>query len=192
MNFQQSTPRRIRSGFSLLEIVVVLGFAGVILGTAVFMIGTPKAEQALREEHAKIENFVRQGRALAVTYQQPFVVELLQGEVRLRPYADPQQASRYETEETQASSLKPLNEQEWPRVEMIDEEYEMSVRRWGLQDALVLEEKKSLLWILEPQGLCEPLSIRLSKDFGDISLARVYHPLTGVAEDEEMTITVNK
>ena len=87
MNFQQSTPRRIRSGFSLLEIVVVLGFAGVILGTAVFMIGTPKAEQALREEHAKIENFVRQGRALAVTYQQPFVVELLQGEVRLRPYA---------------------------------------------------------------------------------------------------------
>ena len=192
MNFQQSTPRRIRSGFSLLEIVVVLGFAGVILGTAVFMIGTPKAEQALREEHAKIENFVRQGRALAVTYQQPFVVELLQGEVRLRPYADPQQASRYETEETQASSLKPLNEQEWPRVEMIDEEYEMSVRRWGLQDALVLEEKKPLLWILEPQGLCEPLSIRLSKDFGDISLARVYHPLTGVAEDEEMTITVNK
>lgn len=192
MHLQPFHPRHHRAGFSLLEIVVVLGLAGVILGTAVFMVGTPQAEQALREEHAKIENFVRQGRALAVTYQQPFVVELLKGEVRLRPYSDPEQDSRYAGEETQASSLKPLDEMEWPRIEMINEDYEISVRRWGQQNALVLENEKPQIWILEPQGLCEPLSVRLSKDFGDISLARVYHPLTGVAEDEEMTITVKK
>ncbi|MDA7862825.1 prepilin-type N-terminal cleavage/methylation domain-containing protein [bacterium] len=192
MILQKSQSRSPHRGFSLLEIIVVLAVAGVVLGAAALMISTPKAEQALREEHGKIEDLVRQGRALSVTYQQPFVIELRQSEARLRPFGDPGQSTRYEGEENEGSSLRPLDEMQWPRIEQISDEYEMAVRRWGQPSALVLQNDTPQIWTIEPQGLCEPISIRLSKDFGDISLARVYHPLTGVAEDEELTITSKK
>jgi prepilin-type N-terminal cleavage/methylation domain-containing protein len=58
--------RSFRKGFSLLEIVVVLTVAAVVLGAAVVMMGSPREEQNLREEHAKIEDMVRQGRASAL------------------------------------------------------------------------------------------------------------------------------
>jgi len=176
----------------LLEIIVVLAVAGVVLAAAAVMISSPKAETALRDEHRKIEDLVRQGRALAVTYQQPFVVELRRNEARLRPFGDPAEASRYSDEVADFTGPKPLNEMNWPRIETIDEAYELAVRRWGQPDALVVENNQPLIWILEPAGLCEPISIRLSKDYGDISLARVYHPLTGVAEDEELTIKTTR
>ncbi len=179
-------------GFSLLEIVIVLVIAAVVLAAAAVMIGTPRAEKALREEHAKIEDLVRQGRALAVTYQQPFVVELRKGEAHLRPFANPEQTPEYYDDGQPATSLKPLSEMNWPRIEMISEEYEMAVRRWGQQNAIVLENRDPQLWMLEPEGLCEPISIRLSKNFGDISLARVYHPLTGMAEDEKLRIKTSR
>ena len=146
---------------------MVLTVAAVVLGAAVVIMSSPKEEQSLREEHSKIEDMVRQGRALAVTYQQPFVIELTQFEAKLRPLANPQEARSYGGDERERSSVRQL-------------------------DFILLDDKKAERWILEPDGLCEPLSLKLSKDFGDISLARIYHPLTGLAEDEELTITAKR
>lgn len=184
--------RSFRRGFSLLEIVVVLTVAAVVLGAAVVIMSSPKEEQSLREEHGKIEDMVRQGRALAVTYQQPFVIELTQFEAKLRPLANPHEARSYGEDERERSSVRPLEEMNWPRIEFINEDYEILIRRWGQLDFVLLDDKKAERWILEPDGLCEPLSLKLSKDFGDISLARIYHPLTGLAEDEELTITAKR
>jgi len=171
---------------------VVLTVAAVVLGAAVVIMSSPKEEQSLREEHGKIEDMVRQGRALAVTYQQPFVIELTQFEAKLRPLANPHEARSYGGDERERSSVRPLEEMNWPRIEFIDEDYEILIRRWGQLDFVLLDDKKAERWILEPDGLCEPLSLKLSKDFGDISLARIYHPLTGLAEDEELTITAKR
>lgn len=175
-----------------MEIVVVLTVAAVVLGAAVVIMSSPKEEQSLREEHGKIEDMVRQGRALAVTYQQPFVIELTQFEAKLRPLANPHEARSYGEDERERSSVRPLEEMNWPRIEFINEDYEILIRRWGQLDFVLLDDKKAESWILEPDGLCEPLSLKLSKDFGDISLARIYHPLTGLAEDEELTITAKR
>ncbi|MDA7889968.1 prepilin-type N-terminal cleavage/methylation domain-containing protein [Akkermansiaceae bacterium] len=188
----RSRTRSFRRGFSLLEIVVVLTVAAVVLGAAVVIMSSPKEEQSLREEHSKIEDMVRQGRALAVTYQQPFVIELTQFEAKLRPLANPQEARSYGGDERERSSVRQLEEMNWPRIEFINEDYEILIRRWGQLDFILLDDKKAERWILEPDGLCEPLSLKLSKDFGDISLARIYHPLTGLAEDEELTITAKR
>ena len=69
---------------------------------------------------------------------------------------------------------------------MVDPDYDIYVRRWGQQDFVLLRGEKIERWIHKPNGLCEPISIQIVKDEGDNSLTRVYHPLTGMAEDEEL------
>lgn len=183
-----------RKGFSLIEIVVVLGISAFLLTSAVFVMNAPNEEKTLRSEHAKIEDLVRQGRSLAVSFQQTFVLELSEGVASLRPIAvlEDEDRNSYLDEERAASSLKPLQEMNWPRIENLNQEYELSVRRWGQVDFNLLNEKRKEIILLEPGGMCEPMSVLLSKDFGDKSLSRVYHPLTGLAEDEALTITADR
>lgn len=183
-----------RNGFSLIEIVVVLGISAFLLTSAVFVMNAPNEEKTLRGEHAKIEDLVRQGRALAVSYQQTFILELSEGVASLSPIAVPEneESDYYLDEERTRSSLKPLKEMNWPRLENLDPEYELSVRRWGQVDFNLLNEKRTETILLEPGGMCEPMSVLLSKDLGDKSLSRVYHPLTGLAEDEALTITADR
>ncbi|MGJ8695157.1 MAG: pilus assembly FimT family protein [Verrucomicrobiaceae bacterium] len=177
--------RLTRPGFSLMEIIVVLGVASVLMASVVFLVNSPQEEEAVRKEHAKIEDFVRQGRALAVSYQQAFVVELSEGKVTLGPLINPNEQNVVESD----GGLRTLAEQSWPRIEELDPIYELSVRRWGQQNFNLVTGDLKERWILEPAGLCEPVAILLSKDFGDNSLSRIYHPLTGMAEDESLTIT---
>lgn len=185
------TVRRNLSGFSLVEVVVVLGITAMMMGTAMFIMNTPNEEKDLREEHAKIEDLVKQGRALAVSYQQNFVLELSEGQASLRPQSLPAAESGFNDieEARQVSALQPLENQEWPRIEELNLDYQLEIRRWGkLYFAPVLDRRKEEV-LIEVEGMFEPISILLSKDDGANSLARVYHPLTGLAEDEELTIT---
>ena len=186
--------QRNRPGFSLIEIVVVIGITVMMFGVAIFFIGPVNEEKALRQEHGQIEDLVRQGRALAVSYQQTFVLELSEGQAALRPLVLPDEESQYDSrgEEKRASGLQPLEDQEWPRVEELSQEYQMSVRRWGKTDFAPIIEKQKVEILLESGGMFEPIAIRVFKNDGADSLTRVYHPLTGLAEDEEMTITAQK
>lgn len=179
------------SGFSLVEIVVVLGITAMMLGTAMFIMSTPNEERELREEHGKIEDLVRQGRALAVSYQQTFVLELSEGQAALRPLTMPGNESEfdYTGEESRVSGLKPLEDQKWPRVEELSLNYQLEVRRWGKLNFDPVIEKRTEQILLEAGGMFEPISVLLSKDERANSLSRVYHPLTGLAEDEELTIS---
>ncbi|MDB4419310.1 prepilin-type N-terminal cleavage/methylation domain-containing protein [Akkermansiaceae bacterium] len=181
-------------GFSLIEIVVVLGISAFLLTTAVFVMNAPNEEKTLRGEHAKIEDLVRQGRALAVSYQQAFILELSEGVASLRPIAVLENEDQYSYLDVDRapSSLRPLQEMNWPRIENLNPEYELSVRRWGQVDFNLLDQKRKEIILLEPGGMCEPMSVLLSKDLGDKSLSRIYHPLTGLAEDEALTITADR
>lgn len=180
-----------RTAFTLLEVVVVMLIAGILIGSSLLLLSGPNEEQKIRSEHGKIEDLVRQGRALTTSYQQTLVLEFTEGQVSLAPLAMPQDSETvdYFGEQKSSSSLRPIEELDWPRIVEIDPIYEISMRRWGMNDFVMIEEKRKERIFLQPNGMFEPLSVLLSKDFGDNSLSRIYHPLTGLAEDESLTIT---
>ena len=182
-------------GFSIIEIVVVLGVAVVLFGTVAVVANTPNEEKLLREEHGKIEEMAISARTMSVSYQQSFLIELKEGGASMTPLVNPNEELQNELSGeglARNGTLAPLESLGWPRVASVDPDYDIYVRRWGQRDFVLLRGDRVERWIHEPNGLCEPISIQIVKDEGDNSLIRVYHPLTGLAEDEELTITGTK
>ncbi len=188
--------RSLRPGFSLFELVIVFGLIAMISGIGAFYLSAPRVEEEIRREHLKVEDFVREARTLASSYQQPFVVRLKEGVVQLEPQARPELGISHEGDdiedvEEQSSGLKDLTSEGWPREEQISEEYLMELRRWGSHDFIAITDRAVEVIVFSPDGLSEPVAVRLSRDEGDNSITRNYHPLTGLAEDEEVLITGN-
>ena len=180
----------LKCGFTLIELVFVMGITVIIFGAAAYMITTPKIEQKIRENHSGIEDLALQARAMSYSYQQPFVVELREGEVRMMPLAKPEDERAEELSENVGTpaSLKPLDSMSWPRVFRIDEEYEVWVKRWNSNDFKVIRDDTVETWIHQPNSPCEPLSVQLISIDGQAMLSREFHPLTAKAEDLEMAI----
>lgn len=180
------------AGFSLVEVVVVMGITAMMIGTAMFIMNTPNEEREIREEHGLIEDLIRQGRALSLSYQQTFVLELSEGKASLQPLVMPQEDDESYNDEASisaGSNLRKLTDLDWPRVVELSLDYQMRIRRWGKLDFEPITDRHKEEILLEVDGLFEPISVLLTKDDGANSLSRVYHPLTGLAEDEELTIT---
>ena len=178
-------------GFSLIEIIVVLAIVAIMFGTAVMMVSSPQQEAKIREAHHDIEDLARQAREMSVSYQQPFVVELSDGEVRMMPLARPEERlvdDLSESTEEQNAGLRKLESMSWPRVVQISPEYELWVLRWGQQYYSLVEGDAVEQWIHTPHSPCEPLSIKLVSRDGSSLLSRSYHPLTAIATDEELEI----
>lgn len=188
--YPKMSQARLRRGFSLIEIIFVMGISVIIFGAAAYMIAAPKIEQKIRENHGGIEDLALQARAMSYSYQQPFVVELREGEVRMMPLAKPADEMAEELSENVGTpaSLRPLDSMSWPRVFKIDEEYELWVKRWNSNDYKVVRDDTVETWIHQPNSPCEPLAIQLISADGKALLSREFHPLTAKAEDLEMAI----
>ena len=179
-----------RGGFTLIEMVVVIAIAMVVFGTAAYLIAIPNLQKDIREAHSGIERLALRARAMSHTYQQPFVVELREGEARLMPLAKPEDEIAPEVVEQvgEASSLKPLNSMEWPVIVKIDPQYRMAVRRWSNNDFKAVRGNVVETWIHQPNSPCEPLAIELESEDGRAFLSREFHPLTARGSDLELAI----
>ena len=61
------------------------------------------------------------------------------------------------------------------------------VRRWGSDDWIVFNnERNRMVWRFDPEGLCEPISVRIEIDDGESWLEQDYHPLTAAVRDFSM------
>lgn len=179
-----------RAGFTLIELIFVMGITAIVFGAAAYMIATPRIEQDIRENHDGIEDLALQARAMSYSYQQAFVLELREGEVRMFPLARPENEAAEEVEEEVGppSALVPLDSLPWPRVFKIDPEYELWVRRWNSNDFTLVRNQVVERWIHQPNSPCEPLAVQLVSREGNALLSRSFHPLTARAVDEEMAI----
>ncbi len=190
MLISSSRSRSVAQGFSLIEIVVVLAITAIVFGSAAYMLNTPKDEARIREAHDGIEDLALQARTFSFNYQQPFVMELKEGQIFMRPLANPR--TREESEDDQFSgaptSLKSLTEFNWPRSFIIPAEYELWVKRFGQKDYKLVSERITERWIHQPNSPCEPIEIKLISTDGRSFLSRKYHPLTAKATDLEMAI----
>lgn len=182
-----------RRGFTLLEIVIVMGLIGVLLGTAFLSANAGAAEKRLRQLSSVHEDLIYRARSLAILQQRTYQVTFRDGRVELAPAGQvvEQQLSRRDLrrEERYRDELA-VEKSKFPEVrESVsydDEEVKIEVLRWGAKNFTKIERDKVEVLKFVPTGLAEPVTVRTT--VGPSYLQISISPLSGGVRDEEMVV----
>lgn len=172
-----------RAGFTLIEIVMVLAIAAIVMGGAIGMMVYSSDERVLRDASGEIEMLAKRARTTAILNQTPYALEFREGVVRLMPLAE---AGRDEEKTVGGRDIGGQEVESRPgerREFTLDGAMKLFVRRWNSDAWLPAARKAIHIWRFDPNGLCEPLAIRLELD-GSWS-EDIYHPLTATIKDSQ-------
>lgn len=172
-----------RSGFTLLEIVVVLAIAAIVLAGGVGLMVYSSDERALNEASSDIELLAKRARTMAILQQTPIALEFRDGVVRLLPFA---LAGR--EEKLMASGRRVGGDLADEASGVIDTyglpgDMGMFVRRWNSDLWLTTRRDSIHVWRFDPNGISEPLGVRLT--LGESWSEDTYHPLTASIRDRQ-------
>lgn len=170
------------AGFTLLEIVIVLAIAAVVMGGAVGFMIFSSDERALRNASGEIELLAKRARTTAILQQTPYALEFREGVVRMLPLA---QAGQDEKRTAGGKRIGGVIEEEPQNVEnrsyQLDDSMQISVKRWDSNAWLPTLKNSIHIWRFDPDGLCEPISIRLALE--NSWAEDTYHPLTATIRE---------
>jgi len=174
-------PSDTRSGFTLIEIVMVLLIAAVLVGGAVGLMVYSSDERLLRDVSGEVELLAKRARTTSMLQQTPYALEFRDGVVRLMPLAEAGAdekltvlgrtigGDRVEAEGT--SSRSPVrDEYRFP------ENLNVVIRRWNSETWLTTEKNSLHIWRFDPDGLSEPISLRY--ELAESWAQDTFHPLT--------------
>jgi type II secretion system protein H len=165
-------------GFTLIEIVMVLAIAAIVMGGAVGLMISSSDERVLRNVSGEIELLAKRARTIAILNQTPQALEFREGVVRLLPLAQAGldlKKGQLEAEIASADSSRQIN---------LDSDLEISIRRWNSEEWFNTRKNSVHVWRFDPDGLCEPISVRITRDK---SWAEdIYHPLTATISDSQL------
>lgn len=182
-----------RGGFTLIEIIMVLAIASILMGGAVAVMVFSSDERALRSASGEIELLAKRARTIAILQQTPYALEFRPDSVRLLPLAE---AGQNEKKTALGHTIG------GERVEMaapgangpvhdrfnLDPKLTTFIRRWNTQEWLPMSERIVHVWRFDPDGLCEPVSVRIT--LGGNLMETTYHPLTGTIRDNDTVLEV--
>lgn len=168
----------------MLEIVIVLALAGLIVGGGIAVMNARSSEGRLKDVAGELEDLARRARTIAVVQQTPYVVALTEDGFFLHPLVEDNltEAELADIDEQLAAGTikrMPVRDEV-----LLDPEFSLEVLRWGASGWTRLERGQRQVWRFDPNGLCEPLSVRLS--FVDGWIQEEYHPLTASVRDTQM------
>lgn len=172
-------------GFSLLEIVFVLGLVAILTTWITVSVTTVEAEQQLRRASGEIVSMATRARNVAVRQQRPYKIVVNKEKVSLSPLyltVDDDNDDRDE-EESQPTTIA---HEDVMASKNNDEAVTFEIQRWASDEWILLEKDKEVSFVIDPSGLVEPIGIRCT--IGDSWLIQRLHPLTASVRDEEMTI----
>jgi len=178
----------VRPGFSLLEMVVVLAVVAMVVAGAAGAMYFNRDEGRLTRAMGEIEVMAKRARSVASLQQRPYALEFSAEGVAMMPYAEallPPEDRAYFAASEQAAAGQPGAPAPGVRVGFeIEPDFQMSVRRWATGDWHSIDRRARHVWRFDPQGLCEPVGVRLDLEGGSW-LAAMFHPLSaGIAETE--------
>jgi prepilin-type N-terminal cleavage/methylation domain-containing protein len=173
-----------RSGFTLLEIVIVIAIAAVVMGGAVGLMIYSSDERVLRNSSGEIELLAKRARTTAVLLQTPYALEFRERAVRLMPLAEAGQSEKRTAGGHRIGGEKVITGSAERWEYLLEDGVEVFVRRWNSDVWLPTRKDTVHVWRFDPNGLCEPLSVRLTID--ESWLEDVYHPLTATVRENFM------
>lgn len=170
-----------RRGFTLIEIVMVLAIAAIVMGGAVGLMIFSSDERVLRNASGEIELMAKRARTIAILHQTPYALEFREGVVRLLPLA---QAGVSEKKNRLADPQPVTENSDENRQLNLDGGMAVLVRHWN-SDAWLSTVKNTVhVWRFDPDGLCEPISVRLT--LGKSWAEDTYHPLTATIRESQL------
>jgi prepilin-type N-terminal cleavage/methylation domain-containing protein len=172
-------------GFTLLEIVMVLGIAAMVMGGSVGLMIYSSDERTLRDASTQIEMLAKRARTISILQQTPYALEFRTGIVRLLPLA-----RAGADEKTAAAERRMMDDDDEARALEDDRQVvlapgmDISIRRWNSDKWFPTGKNTVHVWRFDPDGLCEPVSIRLNLDKSWSEDA--YHPLTATIRESQL------
>lgn len=191
-------------GFTLIEVILVLVLTMLVIGGALGTMYMNRDEAVLNDALQEIEVLAKRARTVATLQQRPYAVEFTVKGAEMMPYAEASMEGEdremmiamLEAEEAEGGYISEY-EDEQPQVQpqasvrdgWFQEEDEMMifVRRWGSSDWIELKERDRQVWRFDPNGISEPVGIRLEMENGNW-ISAFFHPLTAAASEIESEI----
>ena len=171
-------------GFTLIEIVMVLAISAVVMGGAVGFMISSSDERALRNASGEIELLAKKARVSAILHQTSYALEFREGIVRLLPLAQAGIIQKKNSRTLPPVSAPELNEASGKNQVNLSGDMALFIRHWNADAWLPTTKNAVRVWRFDPDGLCEPISIRLSlpKSWSEDS----YHPLTATIRESSL------
>lgn len=175
---------KLARGFTLIEIVIVLAISAIVLGGAAGMLFYSSDERVLRNASGEIELLAKRARTTAILLQTPYALEFREKTVNLLPFAEAGQEETRLVSGARVGGEKVELESAERWQYSLEDGVEVSVKRWNASEFLDTKKDAVHVWRFDPNGLCEPLSVRLTteKSWSEDT----YHPLTATIRDSQL------
>ena len=177
------------SGFTLIEMVIVLAILALFIGGAATYSFVNSTERSFKETAGEIEILAKRARTMALLNQIPYAIEFRPGSVRLLPFAE---AGVIETKTALGQTVggEKIHEDSTrggTRTSIsVPDNLQVFIRRWNTDEWLPMGDRFVHVWRFDADGLCEPISVRLT--VGSSYYQDIYHPLTASVCDTEFEI----
>lgn len=163
---------------------MVLAIAAMVMAGAVGIMVYSSDERTLRDYSGQIELLAKRARTTAILQQTSYALEFRYGVVRMLPLA---QAGSDEKKTAGGHRIggDPVPEAgDEDRQIHLEDGMDLSILRWNSDKWLTTGKNSIHIWRFDPDGLCEPISLRLSLDKSWEE--DTYHPLTATIRDSQL------
>jgi hypothetical protein len=153
------------------------------MGGAVGFLVFSSDERALRNASGEIELMAKRARMIAILKQTPYAVEFREGRVNLLPWAEAGQQDKKSRRYVFTDETEPSGDGDTSNQYIVPAEMAISVRRWNSDEWHTTLKNAVHVWRFDPDGLCEPISVRM--ELNKSWIIDTFHPLTATISDSE-------
>ena len=152
-----------------------------MLGSAVGYLVYSSDERVLRNASGEIELLAKRARTTAILLQTPYALEIRENVVKLLPLAEAGRDEKLTAGGQRIGGDREVQEAAERWEYPLEDGVKVSVKRWNSSEWLATGKDTVHVWRFDPNGLCEPVSVRLAVE--QSWSEDTYHPLTATIRE---------